>query len=82
MKADTHAERAGLEGFKSQHEQNKGYFRNILKSESKRFSSLVLANAISIEDNKIYFKIFMLSLEKPPLERTEEDDLATCKVLI
>jgi hypothetical protein len=42
--------------------QNK-YFSNVLKNETKRFSSLVLSNSInSIEDKKIYFKIFLLTL--------------------
>ena len=39
------------------------YFSNILKTETKRFSSLILNNSInSIDDKKIYFKIFLLTL--------------------
>ena len=53
-----------------------------MKSEIKRFSSLILSDDITIHKNKAYFKIFQLSLEKPAAERTEENDLAIAKILI
>jgi hypothetical protein len=53
----------------------------MLKCQAKRFSTLVLSNSITIEDKKVYFKLFLLTLDKPPHERTEEDNLTTAKIL-
>jgi hypothetical protein len=42
---------------------------------------MIISNAVTIEEKKLYFKMFELCLERPTNERTENDEVATAKVL-
>lgn len=67
------AKKSSIHDLRNISESKQGYFKNSLKSQSKRFSTLIISNTIAIEDSQTFFKLFMLYLEKHIHDRTEED---------